>query len=191
MGNSRAFQWSGCKERCLCPVRLAGPVLHPPQHCLLGYYTFTTQSAQSKRSCSNPCKSRLHWRKWLCSVHKCQPCVLTWALEAPKTGYAIPPGCEPGYWVRLATGEALFWEGEEVGVLANPREPPCLSACCLCADMKAPNVVMIHERWNFLFFFPSSFFFILQNSQNEFKTLTTYVNMSWNICKVSSRLTCS
>lgn len=69
--SKRAFLWSGCKERCLCPARLAEPVLHPPQLCPLGYYTFTTQSALSKRSCSNPRKSRLHWRKWLCSVHKC------------------------------------------------------------------------------------------------------------------------
>ena len=75
--STRAFLYSVCKERCLCPSRLAGPLLHPPQLCLLGYYTFTTQSALSKRSWSNPRKSRLHWRKWLCSVHKCQPCVLT------------------------------------------------------------------------------------------------------------------
>lgn len=54
----------------------------------------------------------------------------------PKIGYAIPPGCQPGYWVRLATGEALFMEGEEVRELVNPREPPRLHACCICADMK-------------------------------------------------------
>lgn len=92
LGNEskRAFLWSGCKERCLCPTRLARSLLHPPQLCRLGYYTFTTQSALSKRSCSNPCKSRLHWRKWLCSVHKCWPCVLTRALEALRQGTLYP-----------------------------------------------------------------------------------------------------
>ncbi len=88
--SKRAFQWSVYKERCLCPARLAGPLLHPPWLCLLGYYTFTTQSALSKRSRSNPCKSRLHWRKWLCSVHKCWPCALTRVLEALRQGTLDP-----------------------------------------------------------------------------------------------------
>lgn len=48
------------KVRCPCSARLAGPLLDPHWLCLLGYYIFTTQSALSKRSCSNPCKSRLH-----------------------------------------------------------------------------------------------------------------------------------
>lgn len=88
--SERAFLQSVCKERCLCPARLAGPLLHPARLCLLGYYTFTTQSAPSKRSCSNPRKSRLHWRKWLCSVHKCWPCVLTRVLEALRQGALYP-----------------------------------------------------------------------------------------------------
>ena len=102
----------------------------PPLPARLQPHISPLRSAPSKRSCcSNPRKSRLHWPKWLCSVHKHWVCVLTRDLGAPLAqGYAIPPGCGPGYWVRPALGEALFWEGG--GRLVNPREPPT-SSCLL------------------------------------------------------------
>lgn len=67
---------------------VGGTVLDPSCLCLRGFYIFTTPSALSKRSCSNPHKSRLHWRKWLCSVHKRRPCVL--AREALRQGARCP-----------------------------------------------------------------------------------------------------
>lgn len=50
-------------------------------------------------------------------------CVLAVGLRSPERGYTLPPGCWPGYWVRLATGESLFCQGEEVGEVAHPKGP--------------------------------------------------------------------
>lgn len=146
----RAFLWSVCTERCLCPARLAGPLLHPLWLCLLGYYTSTSQSALSKRSCSNPCKSRLHWRKWLCSVHKCLPCVLTRTMEALRQCTLYPQAASQVTGSGLQLGRLCSGRGRRVkGGWRTPGSPHVSMPVVSVQTWKIWNTGMIHERWNF------------------------------------------
>lgn len=78
-----------------------------------------------------------------------RPCAL--AIAKPrKTGCAVAPGCQPGYWVRLATGEALFREGEEAGGESpqTPGTPPHPTHPALPLS-RSPRLLFLqrHERF--------------------------------------------
>lgn len=141
---------------CVQPTRLAGPLFDPRWLCLLGRLRiYHTVGLRLKEAALIPARADCDGRKWLCCVDKWRrPCAL--AIAKPrKTGCAVAPGCQPGYWVRLATGEALFREGEEAGGGSpqtpgsppphpiHPALPPVLHACCFCKDMKG----LKHAEW--------------------------------------------
>lgn len=161
--------------------QISRATITPSLVCLRGYYTFTTQSALSKRSCSNPRKSRLHWRKWLCSVHKCWPCVLTQALEALRQGALYPQAASQVTGSGSQLGRLCSGRGRREGSWRTPGSPHVSMPVVSVQPWKIWNTGMIHEWWNF---YPGG-------TLSLSKTHIIYVNMWPNICKMSSRLTCS
>lgn len=87
-----AFQWNGCKERCLCLTGLAhSAVAHLPISACL------PQSAPSKTYPeAGQERDSLRTQTVDCACGR-----------KPGRGYSTPPSCSPGYWVTLATGKAL------------------------------------------------------------------------------------
>lgn len=113
------------------------------------YHTFTTQSALSKRSCSNPHRSWLHWRKWLYSVHKCWPCVLTWALEALRQGAPYPQAASQVTGSGTQLGRLCSGRGRRKGSWQTPGSPHVSMPVVSVQIWKISNTGMMHEQWNF------------------------------------------
>lgn len=137
---------------CVQPTRLAGPLFDPRWLCLLGRLCiYHTVGLRLKEAALIPARADCDGRKWLCCVDKWRrPCAL--AIAKPrKTGCAVAPGCQPGYWVRLATGEALFREGEEAGGGSpqTPGSPPTPPPHPPSPPSRSPRLLFLqrHERF--------------------------------------------
>lgn len=120
-----AFQWNGCKERCLCLTGLAHSEIAPPHYCLHASRMLNTQSGPAKTNPADPKAGDLEGRRQA-SVDKCRTVWLTCGRK-PWRSCSAHPSCLPGYWVTLVTGKELSWALGGGGGDGKPKGASCVS----------------------------------------------------------------